>query len=216
MNEAKRLFPGARARTALSVSATSALAQATVAVVVITAVITSASPARAISGHSPVREQVVTSTPVDVSQQRIQRTARTRAAGLTPLQTAVFSRAAYIKQGAKPSLYKGKYYAPKKGETFRRCVLERESKAIYTAANATSTARGAYQFLDSQWRESLVHMMMKEAKAHGLAREVRELRNKPIHRWNRAYQDWAFWRVYNRGEGAKHWHLDGSYCNRLA
>lgn len=140
---------------------------------------------------------------------------RDREAGQDPMRQVAASRAARNMRGVAPSLYRGRYYAPKIGEEYRRCVLARESKAFYQAANARSSARGGYQFLDSAWRVSLTHMMMKEARANGLAKDVKALRDKPISQWNRFYQDWAFWRVYDHGAGAKHWDLPGSSCQQL-
>lgn len=121
-------------------------------------------------------------------------------------QRALGERAADLK-GFEPSLYRGKYFS-KRSERFRECVIERESKGNYRAANASSSARGAYQFLDNAWRESLVHMLRPEAKKHGLLPQVRKLNNKPIHKWSRYWQDAAFYTVYNHdgpGSGAHHW-----------
>ena len=49
--------------------------------------------------------------------------------------------------GYMPSLYTGKWHSPQH-EPFRRCIMDRESNFNYLAANRTSSARGAYQFLD--------------------------------------------------------------------
>jgi hypothetical protein len=109
--------------------------------------------------------------------------------------------------GLMDSLYRGKFYSPK-GESFRECVIRRESRADYTAANSTSSARGAYQLLDNAWRDSLVWMLLPEAKDHGLTEEVKQLREMSIHKWSRYWQDAAFWTVLNyKGpmSGAKHW-----------
>ena len=66
-------------------------------------------------------------------------------------------------RGFEPSLYQGKWY-DKKWESTRKCIMWRESRFDYRAANKSSSARGAYQFLDSQWRVSLTHMLMPEHK----------------------------------------------------
>ena len=44
--------------------------------------------------------------------------------------------------------------------------MRRESNFNYRAKLISTlvSARGAFQFLDSQWRESLVHMMRKETR----------------------------------------------------
>lgn len=116
-------------------------------------------------------------------------------------------------RGVQESLYQGKWYNPKRGERFRLCVIDRESRGYYRAANKRSSARGAYQFLDSQWRDSLVWMLRPEARKNGLVKQVDKLRNKPIHEWSRYWQDAAFWTVYRNGKGAKHWGTFGRYRN---
>lgn len=120
-------------------------------------------------------------------------------------------------KGIERSLYVGKWYSPAH-DGFRRCIMKRESRGNYRAANSRSSARGAYQFLDSQWRDGLVWMMLKEEKQTGgdRRREIRRLFDRPIHTWNRYYQDRAFWTAFRKGEGWRHWHYPGSPCNRLA
>lgn len=116
--------------------------------------------------------------------------------------------------GIEESLYQGKHYRPARWETFRRCVIHRESRGNYRAANKRSSARGAYQFLDRSWRESLVWMLLPEHRKQGLAAEVRALRDKPIHEWNRYWQDAAFWTVIMASPNNwRHWR--GGSCDRL-
>ena len=112
-------------------------------------------------------------------------------------------------QGYAQSLYQGKWYH-KKWEDERKCIMKRESHYNYKAANKSSSARGAYQFLDSQWRESLTHMLMPEHKNR--RDEVLELREKPIHKWSRYWQDAAFFVAWRHGEGRHHWHYSGGNC----
>lgn len=117
--------------------------------------------------------------------------------------------------GIEKSLYQGKHYNPQRWEAFRLCVIQRESRGNYRAANTTSSARGAYQFLDNSWRDSLVWMLLPEHRRQGLADEVKALRHKPIHQWNRYWQDAAFWTVINAKPGNwQHWR--GGSCDRLA
>jgi hypothetical protein len=111
----------------------------------------------------------------------------------------------------RPSTYVGKFYAPR-FESYRRCVVFRESRDNVRARNPRSSAAGLYQFLDRAWRVSLTHMVMKEHKDR--RREVVALRGKPIHHWPRYWQDAAFWTAFNFGAGAKHWALQGSACGR--
>lgn len=119
--------------------------------------------------------------------------------------------------GIHPSLYEGKWFS-EKHDPFRRCIMHRESRGNYRAANKISSARGAYQFLDKQWRDGLVWMMLKEERQIDgpLKKELRELFDKPIHKWSRYYQDRAFWTAFRHGKGKHHWHIHGSPCNRLA
>jgi len=120
----------------------------------------------------------------------------------------ITERVAQSTQGYAPSLYQGKWYK-KKWEDERKCIMQRESRFNYKAANKSSSARGAYQFLDSQWRDGLVWMMLDEG---GNKKEIRSLRDKPIHKWSRYYQDRAFFTAWRHGKGKKHWHYPGSHC----
>lgn len=120
----------------------------------------------------------------------------------------ITERVAESTKGYAPSLYQGKWYK-KKWEDERKCIMQRESRFNYKAANKSSSARGAYQFLDSQWRDGLVWMMLDEG---GNKKEIRSLRDKPIHKWSRYYQDRAFFTAWRHGEGKKHWHYPGSHC----
>jgi len=131
------------------------------------------------------------------------------ALALTPAGHPAESRAAYDMKGFEQSLYQGKWYA-KKWERKRKCIMWRESRFNYRAANKSSSARGAYQFLDSQWRVSLTYMLMPEHA--DMKKEVKALRDKPIHKWNRYWQDAAFYTAWRNGKGAKHWYLTGSNC----
>lgn len=115
-------------------------------------------------------------------------------------------------RGIEPSLYKGKWFNPKHEGT-RRCIIQRESRGNYRAANKSSSARGAYQFLDSQWRDGLVWMMLdEEPKGSPLRDEIKALRDTPIHKWNRYFQDRAFWTAYRHGQGSHHWHYPPVPC----
>lgn len=121
----------------------------------------------------------------------------------------ITERVAQSTMGYAESLYQGKWFH-EKWEDERKCIMNRESRFNYKAANKSSTARGAYQFLDSQWRESLTHMLMPEHKDH--REEVKALRDKPIHKWSRYWQDAAFYTAWRHGEGKHHWYYPGSRC----
>ena len=121
-------------------------------------------------------------------------------------------------KGYEKSLYSGKYYH-KDQEHFRECVMYRESRHNYRAANKTSSARGAYQFLDNSWRDGLVHMMVKESKKtdDGLNKRIKRLFDKPIEKWDRYMQDRAFFTAMNingKWSGKHHWRFSvpGSGC----
>lgn len=121
-------------------------------------------------------------------------------------------------KGYQRSMYSGKYYH-KDQEHFRECVMYRESRYNYRAANKTSSARGAYQFLDRSWREGLIYMMIKESKKNndGLIPRMKKLRTKPIQKWNRYYQDRAFFTAMNingKWSGKHHWRftVPGTGC----
>jgi muramidase (phage lysozyme) len=87
--------------------------------------------------------------------------------------------------------------------------MQRESRFNYKAANKSSSARGAYQFLDLKWRDSLVWMMLEEG---GNKKEIKSLRSKSIHKWSRYYQDRAFFTAWRHGEGKHHWYYPGHKC----
>lgn len=131
---------------------------------------------------------------------------------------SALSKDARDRKGYEKSLYRGKYYYADQ-ERFRKCVMSRESHHNYRAANRSSSARGAYQFLDNHWRDGLVHMMLKESKKSddGLNKKIRRLFDKPIHTWDRYMQDRAFFTAMNyngKWSGKKHWNptVSGTGC----
>lgn len=120
--------------------------------------------------------------------------------------------------GYEESLYKGVYYRADQ-ESFRKCVMKRESHFNYRAANRSSSARGAFQFLDNNWRDGLVWMMLDESKDtdDGLQFKVKRLFDRPINQWSRYFQDRAFFTAMNyKGAwaGKHHWNatVHGTSC----
>jgi hypothetical protein len=51
-------------------------------------------------------------------------------------------------------------------------------------------------------------MMIAESRktGDGLIKDIRELRNAPIHHWNRYWQDRAFFTAWRHGAGKNHWY----------
>jgi hypothetical protein len=132
-------------------------------------------------------------------------------------QAAVTKQAKDLK-GYEKSLYRGKYYY-KSQEAWRKCVMDRESNFRYKAKNRSSSASGAYQFLDNNWRDGLVWMMIKESKKtdDNLDPYLRDLFDVHITKWNRYFQDRAFFTALNfegKWAGKKHWNatVSGTGC----
>ena len=107
------------------------------------------------------------------------------------------ARAARDMVGIEPSLYRGRFYV-KRHEPVRRCIVKRESGGYYRIENRSSSAAGAYQFLQST----------SDYVARKMGR--RDLVGVPASRWNRLEQDQAFWTLWNRGHGRGHW-AGGNY-----
>jgi hypothetical protein len=110
--------------------------------------------------------------------------------------------------GWSASEYTGKWYA-QKWAPVRKCIMYRESRFNYRARNSTSSASGAYQFLDNKWRVSLTHMMMPEARSMSERKDIKALRAKNIAQWSRYWQDRAFYTAWRHGEGREHWRTSG-------
>ena len=97
--------------------------------------------------------------------------------------------------------------------------MKRESNYRYKAKNRSSSASGAYQFLDNNWRDGLVWMMIKESKKtdDNLDPYLRDLFDVHITQWNRYFQDRAFFTALNfegKWAGKKHWNatVSGTGC----
>lgn len=116
-------------------------------------------------------------------------------------------------EGWERSMYKGIWFDPTAWNE-RKCIMKRESNYRYKAKNPTSSASGAYQFLDSKWRDGLVWMMLDESKKtnDGLRSEIKKLRDKPITKWSRYFQDRAFYTAWRFGDGRHHWFHPGIKC----
>lgn len=123
--------------------------------------------------------------------------------------------------GYEESTYRGKYYYEDQ-ESWRKCVMDRESSFRYGAKNGQgSSAAGAYQFLDRSWRSGLAHMIFPELKKDYGVQVSKQIRNKlmdtPIYKWSREMQDRGFFTVLNYEEkwsGKHHWNatVPGTSC----
>lgn len=115
--------------------------------------------------------------------------------------------------GIEASLYQGKWFVPKADDN-RRCIIDRESNGRYDAVSAGGLYRGAYQ-MSRALAEGATWMMQKEVKRElgdeGVAL-VQALRDTPTHKWNRYWQDRAFWTIWRKGEGKRHWFHGALKC----
>ncbi len=114
------------------------------------------------------------------------------------------SRMAVDLMGWQQSLYQGKWFMPGK-EDVRRCILDRESNFNYRATSGVY--HGAYQ-MSAALARGATWMMQPEVRREmgeeGVA-IVEALRKLTPNRWNRYWQDRAFWTIWRNGEGASHW-----------
>jgi hypothetical protein len=116
-------------------------------------------------------------------------------------------------KGFAPSLYQGKWYMPNR-EDRRKCISKREAHHNYTAVSAGGIYRGAYQFSGPLARGASWMMQAEVKKEMGDAGVdlVQQLRKTPMNQWNRYWQDRAFWTIWAKGRGSKHWHGGSKSC----
>lgn len=106
------------------------------------------------------------------------------------------------------SLYRGRWFK-KDHESHRRCIRDRESNDHYGAVNGTGTYRGAYQMspalgVGAGWM--IQKDLKREGVSHRQAKRIGErLRSTPVNQWAPYWQDYAFWIVWDKGEGRSHW-----------
>ena len=119
--------------------------------------------------------------------------------------------------GFMESLYQGKWYMPKK-EAVRKCIVDRESNFHYKAVSRGGIYRGAYQ-MNRALAIGVSWMMQKEVRKEmgdeGL-KLVRALRSTKTQVWNRYWQDRAFWTIWRKGEGSRHWGYGAKMCIKRA
>lgn len=112
--------------------------------------------------------------------------------------------------GYEVSLYQGKWYMPKR-EKMRKCLSKIESHHHYKAGGYY---RGAYQFSKALAR-GVTWMMQPEVKKEmGDAGVdlIQKLRKTSMNKWNRYWQDRAFWTIWNEGKGKNHWRAGKGRC----
>lgn len=116
-------------------------------------------------------------------------------------------------RGVEPSAYRGRWFV-KRHEGIRKCILRRESGGAYMMRDG-----GGYQFMSySRWPRSLSFMLKPETRAvfgrSEANRMQRVLRSHEVNEWSRYWQDAAFWVVWRKGAGAKHWNptVPGTGC----
>jgi hypothetical protein len=114
--------------------------------------------------------------------------------------------------GWQPSLYQGKWFDAAV-EPIRKCIMDRESNFSYTAVGA-GTYFGAYQMnrgLANGATQTMEPEVRREMGADGVA-VLRALRDIPPNRWNRYWQDRAFYTVWHGGDGKGNWRGGGLNC----
>lgn len=93
-------------------------------------------------------------------------------------------------ENSKPRVYKPRSPQPTYNHVapggIAACIRKYESGGNYRAQNPSSTASGAYQFLDSTWQS------------------VTGLPGRAMN-YSPAQQDAAFWKLWNNGRGASQW-----------
>ena len=110
------------------------------------------------------------------------------------------------RRGIMDSLYRGEWYMPKRDDV-RKCIARRESHGNYRAVSAGGDFRGAYQMSEAL-AIGATWMMQPEVRKEMGERGVdivQKLRKTSIHKWNRYWQDRAFWTIWAKGEGRSHW-----------
>ena len=105
------------------------------------------------------------------------------------------------------SFYVGEWYVHEH-EPIRQCITWNESRDAYNANTGTGKYRGAYQFsldlaVGAGW---MIQKDLRKTVNKELAQQIGEsLRSTLINKWPPFWQDYAFWIVWNKGEGKKHW-----------
>ncbi len=114
------------------------------------------------------------------------------------------------RRGLMASLYKGAGYSYS-AEKNRLCIAKRESHGNYTAGGTRSYYQGAYQMSRALGRGATWMMQPSVKKQFGAegVKILSNLRKTPVAKWNRYWQDRAFFTIWRGGKGRSHW---GGLC----
>jgi len=118
--------------------------------------------------------------------------------------------AAADRRGLMASLYRGAGYSYS-AEKNRLCIAKRESHGNYTSGSTHSPYQGAYQMSRALARGATWMMqpaVKRQFGAEGL-KILSSLRRTPVVKWNRYWQDRAFFAIWRGGKGRAHW---GGLC----
>ena len=121
-----------------------------------------------------------------------------------------------IKVNDAGSLYRGKWFT-RKHESIRRCIRFRESRNHYNAVSVSGTYRGAYQFSPAL-KNGAAWMIQKELRRNMSKAKAQDigstLRATSMNKWHPFWQDFAFWVVWDKGDGKQHWahQVPGTEC----
>jgi hypothetical protein len=105
------------------------------------------------------------------------------------------------------SHYVGEHYV-KAHESIRKCITYHESRDAYNANTGTGKFRGAYQLsrdmgVGAGW---MIQRDLRKTMSAKLAKEIGEtLRATVVNKWHPYFQDYAFWLVWDKGNGKSHW-----------
>ena len=105
------------------------------------------------------------------------------------------------------SHYVGEHYV-KAHERIRQCIIWHESRDAYNANTGTGKYRGAYQLsrdmgVGAGW---MIQRDLRKTMSATLAKEIGEtLRATVVNKWHPYWQDYAFWLVWDKGNGKSHW-----------
>ena len=133
-----------------------------------------------------------------------------------PPPPAVSAHAA-SQTGVESSAYHGTFFR-KSQESKRKCIVKRESNGHYFSTNRAHGYFGAYQ-MNKPLAVGAAWMMRTELRkmfGHTVGTEIsRILRTTEPQKWNRFYQDMAWYTIVNwkgTGSGLHHWNGGRFVC----